>query len=64
MLASEMTKSRKHLVVKSIDFDQFMASEGTKTLILAFTAKTGKSVRAYQAQNIFIGIFFVKERIY
>ena len=37
-------------MVKSIGFDQFMTSEGTETLILAITSKTGRSV-AY-TQNI------------
>ena len=31
-------------MVKSIGFDRFMASEGTETLILALTSKTGQSV--------------------
>ena len=31
-------------MVKSIDFDRFMMSEGTKTLILTFTSKPGQPV--------------------
>ena len=33
-------------MVKLIDFVQFMVSEGTETLILAFASKTGHSVHA------------------
>ena len=44
VLASERTKSRRLFMIKSIDFDRFMTSEDTKTLILAFTSKTGQSV--------------------
>ena len=32
-------------MVKLIGFDRSMTSEGTKTLILAFTSKTGQSVK-------------------
>ena len=41
VLALERTNRRKHFMVKSIDFDRLMTSEGTETLILAFTSKTG-----------------------
>ena len=44
VLASEWTTSRNLFVLLSIDFDRFMTSEGTDTLILAFTWKTGQSV--------------------
>ena len=31
-------------MIKSVDVGRFMTSEGTETLILAFTSKTGQSV--------------------
>ena len=43
-VASEMTKSRKHFVVKSVDLGRFLTSEGTKTLILTLTSKPGQPV--------------------
>ena len=52
VLASEWTKNRKKFIVKSIDFDRFMTSEGSYTLILPFTSTTGQSV-ALNRQKIF-----------
>ena len=54
VLALERTKSRNHstCIVKSIGFDQLMASKDTETLILAFTSKTGQSV-AHTRHRIF-----------
>ena len=57
VLPSEMTKGRKHCVVKSINFDQFMTSEGTKTLILAFTSKTGQPVEHTRHRIYLFGFF-------
>ena len=45
------------------DFDRFMASEGTKTFILAFTLKTGQSV-AHSGLKIYYLDFSVIQRIY
>ena len=39
-------------MVKSIGFDRFMTSEGTETMILAFTSETGQSV-AHTRHRIF-----------
>ena len=50
-------------MVKSIDFDRFMTSEGTKMLILAFTSKTGQSV-VHTKHRIFYLDFSIRERIY
>ena len=47
----------------SIDFDRFMTSEGTDTLILAFTSKTGQSVARYTHRFFYLD-FSVRERIY
>ena len=57
VLTIERTKSRDHFVLKSVDFGQFMTSEGTKTLILALTLKTGQSV-AHNRDGIFLFGFF------
>ena len=46
VLASERTKGRKHLVVKSIDFDRFMTSEGTKNVDSSLYIETGTICRA------------------
>ena len=43
--------------------DRFMTSEGTDTLILAFTSKTGQSV-AHNSQNFFYFRFSVREKTY
>ena len=48
-------------MVKSIDFDRFMTSEDTKTLILAFTSKTGQSVE-HTRRRIFLFWIFLSER--
>ena len=45
-------------MVKSIVFDRFMMSEGTKTLILAFTTKPGQPVE----RTILIWIFLSEGR--
>ena len=52
VLASEWTTNRKMFVVSSIDFDRFMTSEGSYTLILPSTSKTGQSV-VQNRQKIF-----------
>ena len=52
LIILETTKSRKHSMVKSSGFDRFMTSEGTETLILAITSKTGRSV-AHTRHRIF-----------
>ena len=44
---------RDRFVVKSIDFDRFIASESADTLILALTSKTGQSV-AHNRRGIFL----------
>ena len=52
VVASEWTTKRNKFIVQSIDFDRFMMSEGTYTLILPFTSKMGQSV-AQNRQKIF-----------
>ena len=42
---------------KSVDFDRFMTSESTKTLILAYTSNTGQSV-AHNRHGISLFGFF------
>ena len=54
---SERTKCQNHFMVKSIDFVQCMTSEGTETLIFAFTSKTGQS-GAHNRHKIFLFGFF------
>ena len=44
-------------MLKSVDFGRFMTSEGTETLILAFTSKTGQSV-AHNSHRIFLFSYF------
>ena len=44
-------------VLKSVNFGRFMTSEGTETLILAFTLKAGQSV-AHNRSGIFLFGFF------
>ena len=53
VVATERTESRDRFMLKSVDFGRFMTSEGTETLILAFTSKTGQSV----AHNRHFGFF-------
>ena len=48
---------KNKFAVKSIDFDRFMTSEGSETLILPFTSKTGQSV-AQNKQKIFLFWFY------
>ena len=48
-------------MVKSIVFDRFMTSEGIKTLILAFTSKTGQSVE-HTRHGIFLLFGFFCQR--
>ena len=45
------------------DFDQFMTSEGTDTLILAFNSKPGQSVARYTHQIFYLD-FSIREGIY
>ena len=42
----------------SIDFDRILTSEGTDTLILAYTSKTGQSVEHYIDTDNFYFNFF------
>ena len=56
VLASEWTTNRNKFIVKSIDFDRFMTSDGSYTLILPSTSKVGQSV-AQNRQNIFLFAF-------
>ena len=63
VLATETTKSTSCFVLKSIEFGRFMTSEGTETLILAFTSKTKQSV-AYNRQRIFFIWIFLSENGY
>ena len=51
-------------MLKSIDFDRFMTSEGTGTLILAFTSKTGQPVARYTHQIFLFGFFYQREDIF
>ena len=44
-------------MLKSVDFGQFMTSEGTDTLFLGSTSKTGQSV-AHNRHGIFLFGFF------
>ena len=48
----------------SIDFDRFMTSEGTDTLILAFTSKAGQSVARYTHRIFLFGFFNQSEDIF
>ena len=57
----EWTTNRNKFIVKSIDFDRFMTSEGSYTLILSISSKTGQSV-AQNRQKIFNLGFISKER--
>ena len=50
-------------MVKSIDFDCFMTSESTKTLILAFASKTGQSVEHTRHRIFLFGFFCQREDI-
>ena len=63
VLASEWTTNRNKFIVWSIDFDWFMTPEGSYTLILPVTYKTGKSV-AQNRQKIFNFGFTSKEKTY
>ena len=56
-LATEWTKRRSHFVLKSVNFSQFMMSEGTEMLILVFTKKAGQS-EAHNRHRIFLFGFF------
>ena len=48
-------------MVKSVDFYRFMTSEGTKTLILSFTSKTGQSVEHTRHRIFLFGFFGQRE---
>ena len=50
-------------LIDRFDFDRFMTSEGSYTLILPFTSKTGQSV-AQNRQRIFNWGFTSKDRTY
>ena len=63
VIVFEWTTNRNKFIVKSIDFDRFITSEGSFTLILPFTSKTEQSV-AQSRQNIFNLGFTSKERTF
>ena len=50
-------------MLKSVDFDRSISSEGTKKLILTFTSKTGQSVD-YTSTEYYYLDYSVRERIY
>ena len=50
-------------MLKSIDFDRFMTSEGTDTLILALNSKTGQTVARYTHRIFLFGFFNQREDI-
>ena len=54
VLASEWTTNRNKFIVQSIDFDRFITSDGSYTLILPFTFKTGKSVAQNRQKFFFL----------
>ena len=56
----------KKFVIQSIDFHRFMTSEGSDTLILPFTSKTGRPEQsvALNRQKIFYFGFTSKESMY
>ena len=60
VLASELTANRHKFIVSSIDFDRFMTSEGSYTLILPFTSKTGQSVAQNKKKYFLIWVLLVK----
>ena len=51
-------------MLQSIDFDRFMMSEGTDTLILAFTSKTGQSVARLPHRIVLFGFFNQREDMF
>ena len=51
-------------MVKSIGFDRFMTSEGTETLILVLTSKTGQSVTHNRHKIFSFGFFYQREDIF
>ena len=66
VLAPERNKRRNRFVLKSVDFGRFgrfMTLEGTETLILTFTSKTGQPV-AHNRHIVFLFGFSVREKIY
>ena len=65
VLASKRAKSRNRVDVRSSDFDRFMASECTETLIFAFsvTSKTGQSVKRTRHRIFVFGLFCQREDI-
>ena len=64
ILATERTKSRNRFVLKLVNFGPFMTPEGTETLILAFTSKTGQSVAHNRHRIFYLDFFSVRERIF
>ena len=63
ILVSECTISRNHLKLNRSIFNRIITSEGTETLVLAFTSKTGQSV-AHNRHRISNSDFSVRERLY
>ena len=63
VLASEWTTNRNKFIIKSIDFDRFMTSQGSYTLILPFYPKTGQSVAQNRRRFFNLG-FTSTERTY
>ena len=57
VLATERTKSRNR-----VDFGRFMSREGTETLILVFTSKTGQSVEHDRHRNFYLFCVFFCHR--
>ena len=49
---------------KSVDFGRFMTLEGTETLILAFTSKTGQSIAHNRHKLFSFGFFYQREDIF
>ena len=52
------------MVESIIDFDIFMTSDGTETLILAFTSKTGKYVENCRHRFFLFGFFCQSDDIF
>ena len=51
-------------MLKLVYFGRFMTPEGTETLILAFTSKTGQSVAHYRHRIFLFGFFCQREDIF
>ena len=60
VLAFEWTTNRDKIIVESIDFDRFMTSECSYTLILPFTSTTEQSVAQNRQKFVLIWVLLVK----